>query len=832
MAASLRHGNLNRTVVTTSAAIAEDLVPATVPLAELLSTCSDACARACSEICAVQSRREAAGGALAVSRKDADDPRSALTEADVAAQAAILGALRAEWPGLHIIGEEEENEEEETAKSIGTALPPLRRDLCSSLSEPSQQLMVCLENVVVFVDPLDGTREFVEGRLASVQCLVGIAVQGRAIAGAVGLPFPSGKVDSEPSVIYGLVGGGVGTIGGGRRAGVAATDGYVSPRVATGDSSHPALAAGKAAAMGGGGSNPVYGGAGNKILAAAFGEVDVALMHTYGGPWDTCAPEAVLTAMGGCITDLFGAPLAYWPYITGSGRGTQNLGFLATCPDSAAPPHLAICAQLRADPTVLQQLRPWIGEGTLGLGTPPAAALPQQGGAVDIARNLNGAPLDVEELASQLGQSPGSARLVGYSACEAGAVRGMMSDACRLLLAWDADPEINGSRTPAAPPRSVFFKRVEPARRGARYAAAPDKLARDVKSYEVEAAWLGSAACAGLIGAGVHVPRAFSIDTRRSPEAPLHAAFSMLLEDFAEEDGWQQAGLLGEAEAEETLSLLARMHAYFWAGSDFWQSDAGAAGKDLEAAVWPCGAYWQPSMQPSEQMSEVAHSWTAHLASFADAFAAAPELAQVDLASLGERLELVAEEVAAQAHPFDQRYSTSELADSQRTMIHGDPKAANVFFRPTDAEGGCEVGLIDFQWTGFGLAATDVAHHLCAALKPECLSCDGRLEAGLLDHYYAKLSAGLAEFGVVESAEEASSSVISREELQAQYEAAVLDMGRLVIAYQWNRVKASPANLHKNRDSLGRNSYNKSLSNAIWLVARCDALLNAREKGL
>lgn len=46
------------------------------------------------------------------------------------------------------------------------------------------------------------------------------------------------------------------------------------------------------------------------------------------------------------------------------------------------------------------------------------------------------------------------------------------------------------------------------------------------------------------------------------------------------------------------------MHAHFWEGSRFWTEDAAAA-EELERAVWPSGAYWQPSMQPASQMKEV-----------------------------------------------------------------------------------------------------------------------------------------------------------------------------------------------------------------------------------
>ena len=45
--------------------------------------------------------------------------------------------------------------------------------------------------------------------------------------------------------------------------------------------------------------------------------------------------------------------------------------------------------------------------------------------------------------------------------------------------------------------------------------------------------------------------------------------------------------------------------------------------------------------------------------------------------------------------------------------------------------------------------------------------------------------------------------------------------GRMVFAYQWSRADFS-------KPVLNRNSYNKQLSAACWLVARCDALLAAR----
>ena len=54
----------------------------------------------------------------------------------------------------------------------------------------------------------------------------------------------------------------------------------------------------------------------------------------------------------------------------------------------------------------------------------------------------------------------------------------------------------------------------------------------------------------------------------------------------------------------------------------------------------------------------------------------------------------------------------------------------------------------------------------------------------------------------------------------------VLLFCRTVFAYHWVRIQASPAVLERNQASLGRNSYNKSLAHAVWLVAACSRALD------
>ena len=279
-------------------------------------------------------------------------------------------------------------------------------------------------------------------------------------------------------------------------------------------------------------------------------------------------------------------------------------------------------------------------------------------------------------------------------------------------------------------------------------------------------------------------------------------------------------------QSKAALTVFAKFHAFFWKGSNFWSQKS--AGDELVDAVWPSGGYWQPDKQPKAQMTQIADHWQTHAASFAEVFSTAPDLQGADVATIGERLESVAVQIGARAHPFGETGDASDF-EAYRTVMHGDPKSANIFIRDgVDGASGAplDIGLIDFQRTGFGLAATDVANHICAALRPmDSLNSDSLL----LDHYYAELTNAMAAFGVAGDVGEAQ-TLFPREVLQEQYETAVLDMCRLVFSYQWTRVKASPEELAANADSFNRNAYNKNLDAAIWLVAKCETIM--RERGI
>ncbi len=226
-------------------------------LPDLISTLADACSRGCQVIRHVQQKREKASSTsgdnadvdgdgdgdadtngksdsnnISVQYKVADDPRSALTEADLASQKVIVHCIRNVWgDDLKIIGEEDDDEnanadadaktnssDDITAvfEKYNVDLPTKRaiqKDLlkdavgvkadaeaeteAGSTSHPNPHHQVELNQLCLYIDPMDGTREFVEQRLHNVQCLIGITYMGHPIGGVIGLPFVSLDSDGE-----------------------------------------------------------------------------------------------------------------------------------------------------------------------------------------------------------------------------------------------------------------------------------------------------------------------------------------------------------------------------------------------------------------------------------------------------------------------------------------------------------------------------------------------------------------------------------------------------------------------------------------------------------
>ena len=147
----------------------------------------------------------------------------------------------------------------------------------------------CGTSRVWIIDPLDGTREYSEGR-ADWAVHVGLAIDGRAMFGAVALPA-IGKVFAT---------------GGALPARSPASERL---RMVVSRSRAPEIAAAVADAIGA--DLVPMGSAGAKAMAVIMGDADIYLHAGGQYEWDNCAPVAVARAHGLHASRLDGSELIY-----------------------------------------------------------------------------------------------------------------------------------------------------------------------------------------------------------------------------------------------------------------------------------------------------------------------------------------------------------------------------------------------------------------------------------------------------------------------------------------------------------------------------------------
>ncbi|XP_034833744.1 3'(2'),5'-bisphosphate nucleotidase 1 isoform X1 [Maniola hyperantus] len=293
-------------------------------------------------------------GELGIIEKGKDDYQ---TEADRSAQRCIIASLSAQYPKVNIIGEEDSPEDEGEVSSEWLVADVDKEIL--SIECPSFLQNVKEEDIVIWVDPLDGTSEYTQGALMlkrdpwerwkmylthplisikwylsllqshygfleHVTVLIGISVNEKPVAGVIHQPYFKTLVDGEKKIgrtIWGLQEVGVG--------------GYTpapppDSLVITTTRSHSNPIVEKALQVMNATQILRVGGAGYKVLQLLEG---VASVYVFASPgckkWDTCAPEAILNAAGGKLTDILGN---YYKYGASETRPNKT-GVLAAVND-------------------------------------------------------------------------------------------------------------------------------------------------------------------------------------------------------------------------------------------------------------------------------------------------------------------------------------------------------------------------------------------------------------------------------------------------------------------------------------------------------------------
>ncbi|XP_029791528.1 3'(2'),5'-bisphosphate nucleotidase 1 isoform X2 [Suricata suricatta] len=240
------------------------------------------------------------------------------TKADRLAQMSICSSLARKFPKLTIIGEEDLPSEEVDQELIEDGQwEEILKQPC-----PSQYRAIKEEDLVVWVDPLDGTKEYTEGLLDNVTVLIGIAYEGKAIAGVINQPYYN--YQAGPDAVLGRTIWGVLGLG---AFGFQLKEAPAGKHIITTTRSHGSkLVTDCVTAM-----NPDdvlrVGGAGNKIIQLIEGKASAYVFASPGcKKWDTCAPEVILHAVGGKLTDIHGNALQYNKEV----KHMNSAGVLAT----------------------------------------------------------------------------------------------------------------------------------------------------------------------------------------------------------------------------------------------------------------------------------------------------------------------------------------------------------------------------------------------------------------------------------------------------------------------------------------------------------------------
>ncbi|XP_068251539.1 3'(2'),5'-bisphosphate nucleotidase 1 isoform X2 [Nyctibius grandis] len=230
----------------------------------------------------------------------------------------ICASLARKFPKVTIIGEEELPTDEVTEELIEDGhCEEILKKTC-----PAQYAGIKEEELVIWVDPLDGTKEYTEGLLDHVTVLIGIAYGGKAIAGVINQPYYNYEAGADAVLgrtIWGVLG--IGAFG------FQLTEAPAGKHIIVTTRSHSSTLVNDCISALNPDSVIRVGGAGNKIIQLIEGKASAYVFASPGcKKWDTCAPEAILHAVGGKITDMHGNSFQYNKEV----KHMNSAGVLAT----------------------------------------------------------------------------------------------------------------------------------------------------------------------------------------------------------------------------------------------------------------------------------------------------------------------------------------------------------------------------------------------------------------------------------------------------------------------------------------------------------------------
>eukprot|EP00439_Symbiodinium_sp_Y106_P048181 s936_g6.t1 len=339
--------------------------PEAVSLRCLVSQCVDLAQRAGALIRGISEKAATEEGREALRLHDKGsgtgnfDPQ---TVADRQAQRCVVENLRALYgASLRVVGEEGDLGLEESGDGDPVEIREPAASLLSDVSGQRRHLLLRdvvlpLSELCIWVDPLDGTKEFTEGRYEFVSTLIGISQLGQPVAGVISEPYNVDPKGSLGRILWGCCvdpGVAVHLFGDAswqrppRPPGRCLT--LVSRSRTAGEVAEALERLKEPGTAGPGDAGPLVtgtleaGGAGHKVARVVDGAADLWLFPRPGtSRWDTCAAEAMLEACGGVLRDRSGGRICYDP---DASMGNSE-GVLAGADEGIVAAAVRVCATL------------------------------------------------------------------------------------------------------------------------------------------------------------------------------------------------------------------------------------------------------------------------------------------------------------------------------------------------------------------------------------------------------------------------------------------------------------------------------------------------------
>ena len=265
--------------------------------------------------------------------------------------------------------------------------------------------------------------------------------------------------------------------------------------------------------------------------------------------------------------------------------------------------------------------------------------------------------------------------------------------------------------------------------------------------------------------------------------------------------------------ARAAVQWLASFHAHWWRGLP----DSPPIPRDL----WPRGGYWTLEKRALD-LPDMDATWRGLLraldADDAECAATAAALRRACGEDFGARLSRAGPALSRAAQRAE--WGTPNQENGGATLVHGDFKAANIVFRrdadtnasePNRRVARAAPTVIDWQWTGPGGAAHDLAYFLATSLNLDALE---RVD-DLVAAYLARLSNDLRARG---DAGRAAAAEYDAARLRRDLAVHHADHARYLAGAVWGAV--TPASMRRDAANSNMGAHRRSTRHLLFCAAR------------